>query len=367
MAASRAASGARLIVAAPGIEIAGRTIGADAAPLVIAEAGVNHNGRPELALALVDAAADAGADAVKFQTFTAEAVATAGARQATYQRDRAPAASQVEMLRGLELSAAALRDAGDRARDRGIVFLSTPFDLEALRLLDELDVPAIKIGSGDLTNVILLRAAASLRRPMLLSTGMADMAEVEAAVEEVRRSGAPPLALLHCTSAYPAANADANLLAIVEMRERFGVPVGYSDHTEGIATAIAATALGAAIIEKHLTLDRTMVGPDHAASLEPRAFAELVAGVRAAHEAMGDGRKAPRPVEADAREVARRSLTPVRRIPAGETIAAGDLEALRPASGISPMRLDEVVGRRAARDLVERVPLQPTDVDPQLD
>lgn len=350
---------------AAGVEIAGRPIGEAAPPFVIAEAGVNHNGSPDMALRLVDAAADAGADAVKFQTFKADALAGADAPQAAYQRERAPAASQVEMLRALELPADALRACSRRAGERGLAFLSTPFDLESIRLLEGL-VPAFKVGSGDLTNLVLLRAVAARGLPMIVSTGMATLEEVDAAVRDLRQHGDPPIVLLHCTSAYPAALADADLAAMATLRRRFGVPVGYSDHTSGIVAATAAAALGAAIIEKHLTLDGRMRGPDHAASLEPREFAEMVAAIADAHASIGDGVKAPRPDEEDARRVARRSLVLTRSVAAGEEIAATDLDAMRPADGISPLRLDEVVGRRAARALPARVSLQPDDLDPPL-
>jgi N,N'-diacetyllegionaminate synthase len=353
-------------VVSPSIELAGRTIGAGQPPFVIAEAGVNHNGRAEIALALVDAAADAGADAVKFQTFSADALATAQAPQAAYQRERATAASQVDMLRGLELSADGLRAARDRAHERGLFFLSTPFDLGALRLLVELEVKAFKIGSGDLTNVVLLRAVAAQRLPILLSTGMATLAEVDAAVDVVRRAGDPPLVVLQCTSAYPAAAADVNLMVMEQLRQRYGIPIGFSDHTLGMGASIAAAALGAAIIEKHLTIDRNLPGPDHAASLPPGEFSALVAGVRDAHAALGEGTKAPTPGEAEMRLIVRRSLVANRPLVAGQTISEGDLDAMRPATGISPLRLDEVVGRRAARDLPERVPLMPDDLDPAL-
>lgn len=348
------------------VEIGGRRIGRGEPPLIVAEAGVNHDGSAELALRLVDAAAAAGADAVKFQTFSAEAMVTASAPQAGYQRERAPAASQLEMLRRLQLPGSAWAALRDRARERGILFLSTPFDLGSLRLLVELGVPAIKIGSGDLTNLVLLRAAAAHRLPILLSTGMATLAEVDAAVADLRHHGDPPLVLLQCTSAYPAPPGDANLRAIVTLRERFGVPVGYSDHTTGIATATAAVTLGAAVIEKHLTLDASLAGPDHAASLEPSAFAEMVAAIRAVHAALGDGVKAARPGEEEVRRVARRSLVTARAVAAGETLGAADLDALRPAGGISPLRLDEVIGRRAARSLERGALLKPGDLEPPL-
>jgi N-acetylneuraminate synthase/N,N'-diacetyllegionaminate synthase len=353
-------------VVAPSIELAGRTIGTGTPPFVVAEAGVNHNGQPDLALALVDAAAEAGADAVKFQTFSADALATAQAPQAAYQRERAMAASQVEMLRGLELPADGLRAARDRAAERGLFFLSTPFDLGALQLLVSLEVKAFKIGSGDLTNAVLLRAVAAQGLPMLLSTGMATLAEVDAAVDVVRKAGNPPLVVLQCTTAYPAAAADANLLVMEQMRERYRVPIGFSDHTIGMGAAIAAAALGAAIIEKHLTLDRNLPGPDHAASLPPAEFAAMVAGVRDAYAALGDGTKTPTAGEGEMRLVARRSLVANRPLVAGQIISEGDLDAMRPATGISPLRLDEVIGRRAARDLAERVPLMPDDLDPAL-
>lgn len=348
------------------MDVAGRTVGAGGVPLVIAEGGVNHNGNVELALRLVDAAASAGADAVKFQTFSAHALASPEAPQAAYQAERAAAASQVEMLRRLELPPDAWAALRDRANERGMVFLSTPFDLASVQLLAGLDVPAFKVGSGDLTNLVLLRAVAAHGRPLLLSTGMGTLDEVAAAVADLQAHGDPPLVLLQCTSAYPADADEANLAAMATMREAFGVPVGYSDHTSGISVAIAAAALGAAVIEKHLTLDRAMPGPDHAASLEPAAFAAMVSGVREAAAALGDGVKAPRPGEADAAAVARRSLVVTRAVTVGEVLAASDLDAMRPAGGISPLRVDDVTGRRAARDLEPRTPLQPDDLEPPL-
>jgi N-acetylneuraminate synthase/N,N'-diacetyllegionaminate synthase len=350
----------------PSIEIAGRRIGDGEPPWIVAEAGVNHNGDPGLALRLVEAAAAAGADAVKFQTFSADALATPDAMQAAYQRHRAEAASQREMLRALELPAAALRAARDRAAQLGVAFLSTPFDLTSVRFLAELGVPAFKVGSGDLTNLVLLRAVAAHGLPVLLSTGMATLEEVDAAVADLRSHGSPPLALLQCTSAYPAQPQDANLRAMLTLAERFEVPVGYSDHTLGTTVAIAAAALGAALVEKHLTLDRDLPGPDHAASLEPDEMAALVAGVRAAHAARGDGLKAPRPDEDDVRAVARRSLVAARELTAGSVITEADLDAMRPEGGISPLRLDAVIGRRAARHLSAHQPLAPEDLDPPL-
>ena len=351
-------------MAAATIEIAGRRVGGGGAPLIVAEAGVNHNGSPDLALQLVDAAAAAGADAVKFQTFSADALVGADAPQAGYQRERAPAASQLAMLRPLELPSEAWATIRDRARSRGILFFSTPFDLGSVRLLVDLGVPAIKVGSGDLTNLVLLRAAAAHGVPILLSTGMATLDEVDAAVRDLHAHGDPPLVLLHCTSAYPARAEDANLRAMATLRDRFGVPVGYSDHTLGIATAIAAAGLGAAVIEKHLTLDRSLRGPDHAASLDPGEFGHLVEAIREVHAALGDGVKAPRPGEEEMRRVARRSLVVTRSVDAGEVLRESDLDAMRPADGISPLRLDEVIGRRVARSLDRGAVLHDEDLEP---
>ena len=348
------------------IEIAGRIIGAGAPPWVVAEAGVNHNGSPDLALRLVDAAADAGADAVKFQTFSADALASVEAPQAAYQRERAAAASQVEMLRSLELPPDALRACRDRALERGIHFLSTPFDLASVQLLAALEVPAFKVGSGDLTNLVLLRAVAAHGWPILLSTGMGTLEEVGAAVHDLRAHGDPPLVLLQCTSAYPATIEDANLRAMTTLRAEFDVPTGYSDHTLGITAATVAAALGAAVIEKHLTLDRSLPGPDQAASLEPTEFTAMVRSIREAHVALGDGVKLPRPDEDDVRQVARRSLVVRRAMSAGEVIAEADIDAMRPAGGIDPLQLDAVVGRRVTRNVARSEVLSPEDLDPPL-
>jgi N-acetylneuraminate synthase/N,N'-diacetyllegionaminate synthase len=349
------------------VDIAGRQLGDGHPPFVIAEAGVNHNGQRALALDLVDAAAESGADAVKFQTFSANRLVTADAAQAAYQQHRAAASSQREMLRALELEPTALRAARDRATARGLLFLSTPFDIGAVELLAELEVPAYKIGSGDLTNVVLLRAVARHQRPVLLSTGMATLSEIDAAVAVLAAAGDPPLVLLQCTSAYPAPVASANLRAMDTLNERYGTPVGYSDHTDGIAVAIAASSLGAAVIEKHLTLNRSLPGPDHAASLEPAQFAAMAVGIRDAYDALGSPDKAPTDEERQNRQVARRSLVLTRALIAGEAISVSDLDAMRPAEGISPLRIDEVVGRHAAHGLPAGKPLQPSDLTPPLD
>jgi N-acetylneuraminate synthase/N,N'-diacetyllegionaminate synthase len=345
------------------LEIAEHAIGNGRPPFVIAEAGVNHNGSVDLAVELVHAAAQAHADAVKFQTFDPESVILPNAPQAAYQRKAAGAESQLEMVRRLQLPRDAWGTIRDAAEAAGIVFLSTPFDVDSVRLLADLHVPAFKVGSGDLTNLILLRAVASYGRPILLSTGMATLGEVEAAVADLRRHGDPPLVLLQCTSAYPAAPADANLQAMATLARRFRVPVGYSDHTLGIATATAAAALGAAVVEKHLTLDRNIAGPDHQASLVPDEFGSMVNAIREAHLARGDGVKEPRATEDDVRRVARRSLVISRTVSAGAALTADDLTAMRPETGITPLRLDEIIGRRAARDLDGGMVLDESDLE----
>src|SRR5690606_33903649 len=286
-----------------------RRIGPGQPVFIIAEAGVNHNGRLDLAHRLVDAAADAGADAVKFQTFRAERIASASAPRAKYQvASDSGDQSQVEMLKALELEPGDFRELAEHARERGLVFLSTPFDSESVDLLATLPVPAYKIGSGDLTNMPLLQRVAALGLPVILSTGMATLGEVEEALTWLRQAGDPPVALLHCTSAYPAPYDALNLRAMETLRQAFGCPVGYSDHSLGIEVPVAAVAIGACILEKHLTLDRSLPGPDHAASLEPAEFSLMVQAIRHIEVALGSPVKAPQPVEEDVRLAARKSI-----------------------------------------------------------
>jgi N-acetylneuraminate synthase/N,N'-diacetyllegionaminate synthase len=347
----------------PRIGVGDREIGGDAA-FVIAEAGVNHDGDLAIAHRLVDAAADAGADAVKFQTFRPAALASAGAPMAAYQVAAGETgAEQAAMLARLALPDDAWPSLRDHAHERGIGFLSTPFDDASADLLEALDVPAFKVGSGELTNLPFLARLAERGRPMLVSTGMADMREVADAVDTIAAHGDPPLALLHCVSSYPADAADANLRAIETLRRAFAVPVGWSDHTLGDGTALAATALGASIIEKHLTLDRGRSGPDHAASLEPMAFAAMVAGIRLVTSALGDGTKARTPAEEDVAVAARRSLHWSRDLPTGSTIGVDDLVALRPGTGVPPARLTSIAGRRLARNVSAGSAVRPDDVD----
>lgn len=347
--------------------IGSREIGPDLRPFVIAEAGVNHNGDPDMAQRLVEAAAGAGADAVKFQTFDARSLATASAERAAYQRGAGKVVSQRTMLAELELPRDSWAGLAAHAEQHGILFLSTPFDRASVDLLAGLRLPAMKIGSGDLTNALLLRAVARLGVPVILSTGMGTIDEVDAALALLRTAGVSSVALLHCASIYPAPVEELNLRAIDTLRERFGVPVGFSDHTDGLLAPILAVGRGAVIIEKHLTLDRSLPGPDHAASLEPDELARMVGDVHAAWSALGDGVKAPRPAEREIMRVARRSLVAVRDLEAGHAIGPADLDARRPGTGISPMRVDELVGRRLARAVAEDQIVLPEDLDPPIE
>lgn len=334
--------------------VSGVTSGESRVPVrtyVIAEAGVNHDGRPDRALALVDAAAEAGADAVKFQTFDATEVTTRSAPKADYQSLRTdPAESQLEMLKKFELTDEVYRQLLERCAERGIEFLSTPFDVPSVARLERFGVRAFKLASGELTNLIMLRELARLGKPVYMSTGMATLDEVRQGSRILTDAGVRTT-LLHCTSAYPTASDQVNLRAIRTMADALGLPVGYSDHTTSLHIPAAAVALGAVVIEKHITLDRTLPGPDHAASLEPAEFALMVRGIREVELALGDGVKAPMPSEMSARAIVRRSLVAAKSLAAGRRLEARDLNAKRPGTGISPMELDRIVGRTLSRPL----------------
>jgi N-acetylneuraminate synthase len=335
------------------LEIAGRSVGMDATCFIIAEAGVNHNGSIDLARKMVEAAAHAGADAVKFQTFRAAELVIADAPKAEYQaRNDSAGESQLAMLRRLELSEAAHHELIECCRTQGVMFLSTPFEAASADFLEQIGLPAFKVPSGEVTNLPFLELLARKGRPLLLSTGMATLAEVADAVAAIRASGNPPLALLHCVSNYPADPAHVNLRAMRTMQEEFRVPVGYSDHTLGNEVAFAAVALGACIIEKHFTLDRALPGPDHAASLEPGELAAVVRGIRNVEAAMGDGRKIPAPSEAGTAAVARKSLVAARAIRVGEIVTCELLATRRPGTGLPPGVLKELLGLRARTDIV---------------
>lgn len=333
------------------VRIGSRAVGPGHPCFVIAEAGVNHNGDLSCARRLVDAATDAGADAVKFQTFSAERLAAPDALKADYQARATGAGSQLEMLRRLELSPEAHEELRDRCANRGITFLSSCFDEAAVGLLERLGTPALKIPSGEITNRPLLERAARTGRPLIVSTGMARLDEVKSAVQTLREAGAHEIVLLHCVSGYPADPADANLRAMETLRAATGLPVGYSDHTLGVEVALAAVALGACVLEKHFTLDRLSAGPDHGSSLEPGELVALVRGVRAVEAALGHGRKEPAPGEAGIAAAARRSLAAGRHIAAGSTLAEETIVLLRPGTGLPPELLPSLVGRRAKTDI----------------
>jgi len=332
--------------------IGNRSVGFGAGVFVIAEGGVNHNGDLTKAKKMVEVALESGADAVKFQSFTSEQLVTASAAKADYQLRGTPGnETQLEMLKRLELSSAAQRELRDYCRERGMLFLSTPFDEASVDLLQELEVPAYKISSGDLTNLPLIDYVARKGKPLILSTGMADLDEVNEAVRTARQAGSADLILLHCVSNYPANPADVNLRAMKAMEEAFEVPVGYSDHTEQFEIALAAVALGACVIEKHFTLDRNLPGPDHRASLEPAELRAMVAAIRKVESALGHGRKIPAASEGDIALVARRSLTAAADIRAGTRISREEISLRRPGSGLKPAQLDLLIGRVARVDI----------------
>jgi N-acetylneuraminate synthase/N,N'-diacetyllegionaminate synthase len=329
-----------------------RRIGHEQPTFVIAEAGVNHNGDVEMAERLVDAASAAGADAVKFQTWVTEKLVLPEAAMAEYQaRNTGERESQFAMLKRLELSYSDFRRLKAYCDQRGICFLSTPDEEGSADFLESLNVPGFKIGSGELTNLPYLAHLATKKRPLILSTGMGDLDEVRAAVDTIRANGDPPLAVLHCVSNYPTEAADCNLDAMATLRAALDVPVGFSDHTIGLAVPLAAVALGACIIEKHLTLDLGLPGPDHVVSATPDDLRAMIHGIRSVEAARGDGVKAPRESELGTRRLVRKSLVAQAVVPAGAPLESRMLCAMRPATGISPAELTRVVGRRARRTI----------------
>lgn len=334
------------------VEIGNRSVGSGKPCFIIAEAGVSHNGSLELAIELVNGAAAAKADAIKFQTFRADDLATADAEKAKYQKVRTGAGeTQREMLRRLELSPAAHGRLAQHCRSRSIMFLSTAFDPQSVDLLFRLKMPAFKIASGEITNWPLLRYIARLRKPIILSTGMSYLSEIDEAIRVLRCEGVNEIALLHCVSNYPADPASANLRAISTLKSAFRVPVGLSDHTLGLDVPIAAVAVGASIIEKHFTLDRTLAGPDHEASITAEELSDLISRIRRVEAALGNGCKEPLPSEEDVRRASRRSIVIREPIPPGTKIHSNMLTFKRPGTGISPVELELVVGRVTKRAL----------------
>jgi len=329
--------------------------------LVIAEAGVNHNGDMGLAIKLINAAACAGADLVKFQTFNASKIATNKADKAGYQKATTGVTeTQLSMLRKLEITAEQHVQLIHHCNDCGIKFLSTAFDHDSIDFLASLDLGLWKIPSGEITNLPYLRKIGSLKKPVILSTGMSCLGEIESAIHVLKEAGTSlnEITILHCTTEYPAPLDEVNLKAMQSINQAFNLPVGYSDHTDGITVPIAAVAMGATVIEKHLTLDRGMEGPDHCASLEPDQFASMVNGIRAVEHALGDGIKRPMPSEKPNILVVRKSIVAADDIEEGDLFSSDNITVKRPGIGISPMYWDALIGRRAKRtyamdDLIE--------------
>jgi len=324
---------------------------------IIAEAGVNHNGKIDIALEMVEAASNAGANAVKFQTFRAETLVTRTASKANYQKETSGSnESQFDMLKRLELDLDSHKKLMAHCRERQIDFLSTPFDLTTIDLLSEIGLTTWKIPSGDITNLPYLKKIGALQQQVILSTGMADLGEIEDALEILENAGTfrKNIIVLHCNTEYPTPMQDVNLRAMLTIQQAFpGIQVGYSDHTLGIEVAIAAVAMGATVIEKHFTLDRNFPGPDHKASLEPEELSAMVQNIRNIETALGHGIKKPSSSETANLAVARKSIVAARLITAGEVFTEENLTVKRPSSGINPMRWYEILGKKSNRAYVE--------------
>lgn len=321
---------------------------------IIAEAGVNHNGSLEIAKKMVDAAGKAGADAIKFQTFKAENIVTKNASRAEYQvKNTGEDTSQYSMLKKLELSYDDFRELKAYCDDSGIEFLSTPFDLESIDFLQELGIRFLKIPSGEITNFPYLRKIGQTGMPVIMSTGMSTLEEVGEAIRVLREYGSNEISLLHCTTEYPAPLDSVNLKVMQTMAEAFNLPVGYSDHTSGIAVSVAAVAMGAVIIEKHFTLDRNMEGPDHKASLEPDELKAMVQSIRDVEMAMGTGEKGLSYSELKNVSVVRKSIVAKRAIRKGMLFSEDNLSVKRPGTGVNPMQWNKVIGLCAKRDYEE--------------
>lgn len=334
------------------IKIAGQPVGSGYPAFVIAEAGVNHNGDTGMAHQLIDAAVKAGANAIKFQTFKTEHLVTKTADKATYQKDTTDAVeSQYKMLKRLELMPEIHEQLITHCQDVGIIFLSTPFDEPSADLLEVLDVPAFKTPSGDITNLPYLAHIAGKGRPMIVSTGMSYLGEVETALRTIEAAGNPPVVVLHCVSSYPTLPPDVNLRAMHTMATAFNVSVGFSDHTIGMAIPLAAIALGACVLEKHLTLDKTLPGPDHQASMTPDELHTMIDGIREIEAALGDGCKRPTVDETKNAAVVRKSLVAAIDISSGQHLESDMIAIMRPGDGLQPALKPALIGRTAAQDI----------------
>lgn len=339
-----------------------RLIGGDAGSFIIAEIGINHDGSLSRAVQLIDAAAEAGADAVKFQSYRTDRLLIESPDRYAQQQEGTESAYQ--MLRRCELSWEDQEKLRKHAAGRGIEFLSTPFDEESADFLDSIGVPAFKIASGDLTHVFLLRRVAAKRKPIFLSTGMAYLDEVADAIDTLNSAGAEDIVPMHCVSAYPASPEQMNLRSLHTMRSHFGLPVGLSDHTRGILVTLSAVALGAVVVEKHFTLDKNAPGPDHNLSMDPDDLKQLIRSVREMESSLGDGRKRPSDAEQSARVLARRSIVAAVDIPRHETILPHMLTYKRPASGLEPRYAEQVIGMSAGRDIAKDTAIRWEDLIP---
>ncbi len=334
------------------VKVGDRLLGEGEPTFIVAEAGVNHNGRVDVARKIIDAAKEAGADAVKIQAFKTEKLVTEYAEKARYQKKSAHAdTTQYQMLKKYELKDQEIEELRHYAKMRNIIFLSSAFDKESVDLLNKLEVPAFKIASGEITDFPLLRYIAQKKKPVIMSTGMSTIGEVAEAIALIRENGSEDIVLLHCVTSYPAKMEEANLRVIEVWRKSFGVPVGFSDHTLGIATPVAAVALGAVLIEKHFTLDKTMRGPDHRASLEPSEFKEMVVVIRDVEKALGDGAKRLTEEEKEIKKLVRRSIVASVNIPRGKVITEDMLDVKRPAAGLEPRYLNRVIGMKAKKNI----------------
>ncbi len=333
---------------------------------IIAEAGVNHNGDIKLAKKLIDVAVEAGADAVKFQTFKAEEVVSEYAPMAEYQKkNTGKEESQLDMVKKLELTYEDFKELKNYCDEKGIMFLSTPFDIDSARFLKDLGLELFKIPSGEITNYPLLKEIGSYRKKIVLSTGMADLGEIEDALDVLIKNGTKreDITVLQCNTEYPTPFKDVNLKAMLTIKEAFKVNVGYSDHTLGIEVPIAAVALGATVIEKHFTLDKNLPGPDHKASLEPHELKEMIKAIRNIEKALGNGIKKPSKSEKKNINIARKSIVARRNIKKGETLTEENLTTKRPGNGISPMQWNKIIGKKAYKDIPKDKPLSFGDID----
>ena len=353
----------RRIIEKQEIRLGNRRIGFGAGVFVIAEIGINHNGSVDEAAKLIDAAADCGADAVKFQSFCADRLLI---RSRDSYAQQSGTESAYDMLRRLELNFDEQKKLKARADKRGVIFLSTPFDEASADFLDSLGVPAFKVASGDITHIPLLRHIAAKGKPVFLSTGMSYIDEVIEAVSQLRDGGAPEILLMHCTASYPAASRDMNLRALETLQSYFGLLTGLSDHSRGILFSLAAAAMGAAAIERHFTLDRNAEGPDHNASLDPDGMKKLVKNLRRLRIGMGSGEKRPAKSETDGRRLGRRSLVAATDINAGERIASNMLVCKRPGLGISPKYLNHAVGMTSRRFMAKDTVITWEDLNPSM-